>query len=105
MNPFEIFIAYVSWGNGGKKRPVLVLQMTDNNISVYTITTQYANKSEAVRAKFFKINDWKLSCLDKQSYIDTGTRFKLKLSALNNQKPIGKLTKSDKQKFIEFLKP
>jgi len=68
MNPFEIFIAYVSWGNGGKKRPVLVLQTTEDNISVYTITTQYASKSEAVRAKFFKINDWKLSGLDKQSY-------------------------------------
>jgi len=25
MDKFEIFIAYVSWGSGGKKRPILVL--------------------------------------------------------------------------------
>jgi len=28
MEPFEIFITYISWGSGGKARPVLVLQLT-----------------------------------------------------------------------------
>jgi hypothetical protein len=32
--PFDIFIAYVSWGNGGKNRPVLVLERRDAVVSV-----------------------------------------------------------------------
>ena len=26
MEMYDIFIAYVSWGDGGKKRPVLILE-------------------------------------------------------------------------------
>jgi len=46
MNPFEIFITYISWGSGGKKRPALVLLPDSDGVSVYPITTQYENKSE-----------------------------------------------------------
>jgi len=103
LKPFDIFIAYISWESGGKSRPVLIFRVIDENASVYQITTQYENKSEAIQANFFRINDWEASGLDKQSYIDTGKRLRIKLSAIDNNMQIGKLTKADTQRFYEFL--
>jgi len=67
MQPFEIFIAYISWGSGGKARPVLVLQSRGNGIFVYPITTQYENKSGFIRARYFKIDNWAEAGLGRQS--------------------------------------
>ena len=103
MNPFQIFIAFVSWGTDGKNRPVLVLSLNSNSVSVYPITTQYETKSEAVKARYFKINDLVDAGLTKQSYIDTGTIVKLPYSSLSNKKPIGSLTTLDKQRLLDFL--
>jgi len=103
MELFEIFITFISWGNGGKSRPVLVVIINNDSLLVYPITTQYENKSEAVRAQYYKMNDWHQAGLTKQSYIDTGTLLKLPLSAIANKKPIGRLTDIEKQKFLEFL--
>jgi mRNA interferase MazF len=71
MEPFELFITYLSWGSGGKNRPILVLLLNEDTISVYPITTQYENKSESIKSQYFKIKDWQQAGLDKQSYIDT----------------------------------
>jgi len=103
MEPFDLFIAYISWGNGGKNRPVLVLQLTEDTILVYPVTTQYENKSEAVKARYFKINDWSQAGLGRQSYIDTGVLLSLPISVINNKKPIGKLTIADKTRLLAFL--
>jgi len=103
MELFEIFITFISWGNGGKNRPVLVIIINDDSLLVYPITTQYENKSEAVRARYYKMNDWLQAGLTKQSYIDTGTLLKLPLSSIANKKPIGRLTDTEKQKLLEFL--
>jgi hypothetical protein len=104
MRPFEIFITCISWKNGEKNRPVLVLLLGDEVVSVYPITTQYENKSEAIRIKYFKINDWSQAGLDKQSYIDTGILLNLPISVIKNKKPIGKLTIEDKNRLLAFLK-
>jgi len=103
MEKFEIFITCISWRSGQKKRPVLVLLINDGCILVYPITTQYENKSKAIRARYYKMTDWMQSGLDKQSYIDTGTLLKLPLSVIANKKPIGKLTLAEKQKLLKFL--
>jgi hypothetical protein len=103
MNPFDIFIAYISWESGGKDRPVLVLLLSDDSVSVYPITTQYDNKSETIRTRYFKMNDWIQAGLSKQSYIDTGILIKLPLSVIDNKKPIGHLTIAEKQRLLEFL--
>ena len=97
MKPFEIFIAYISWGNEGKSRPVLAFALNDGKVSIYLITSKYDGKSKAIRAKYFKINDWSQSGLDKLSYIDTGLLISLPLSVIDNKKPIGKLSIADKQ--------
>ena len=103
MSPFELFITCISWGTGSKNRPVLVLTLNNESITVYPITTQYDNKSDVIKASYFKITDWIQAGLAKQSYIDTGTLIKLPLSVIDNKKIIGQLTKSDKQRLLDFL--
>ena len=41
MDLFDIFVAYVSWGDSGKNRPVLVIELKEKIVSVFNITTQY----------------------------------------------------------------
>ena len=103
MNIFDIYITYISWGERGKKRPVLILEKQKTIVSVFNITTQYENKNEAIRAKYFKINDWQQAGLTKQSYVDTHTIRDLPVAALMGKSEIGRLTESDVQKLIEFL--
>jgi len=103
MNIFDILVAYVSWGNEGKKRPVLILEKKLTVVYVFNITTQYESKSDAVRSKYFKINDWQQAGLDKQSYVDTNTVRDLPPEALEGNPSIGTLTESDAQKLLEFL--
>ncbi|MCL2019765.1 MAG: hypothetical protein FWG70_08410 [Oscillospiraceae bacterium] len=102
MKAFDIFIIYISWGSGGKKRPVLVYALNNEIVRAYPITTQYESKSDEIKAKFFKINNWEQAGLDKQSYVDTGTRFTRPLSFFENIEPIGNLTDADIDRFIEF---
>jgi len=103
VDPFEIFITFISWGSGGKNRPILVVLLNDDSLLAYPITTQYENKSDVIRARYFKMNDWLQAGLKKQSYIDTGTLIKLPLSVISGKKPIGRLTDAEKQKFFDFL--
>jgi hypothetical protein len=103
MNPFDLFITHIAWDGGGKNRPVLAFIVGEDAVDIYQITTKYEGKSEAIRAQFFKIIDWAQSGLDIQSYIDTGTLITVARAAFENKKPIGKLTESDKRRFLDFL--
>ena len=103
MEPFDIYIANVSWGNDGKTRPVLVYFLENNEVTVFPITTQYENKSEAIRVNYFKLNDWAHVGLHKQSYVDTGAPYKFSITAFRGKAPIGKLTDGDKLRLLEFL--
>ena len=101
MKIFDIYIAYVSWGDGGKRRPVLILEENPGSVTAFNITTHYEDKSETIRAKYFTINDWKKAGLDRQSYIDTNGTVTLPPTAIVN--PIGKLTPADEIRLIEFM--
>ena len=103
MKPFEIYISYISWGSDGKRRPVLVFDLKDETAYVHPITSQYESKSEAIRARYFKINDWTHAGLDKQSYVDTKSYFPIPVSALKDKAPIGELSVEDKKRFLEFV--
>ena len=48
MNPYDLHIAYVSWGDEGKQRPVLVLSADDNEVAVFQITSQFDSKSVVI---------------------------------------------------------
>ena len=103
MDIYDIFITYISWGDSGKWRPVLILEHQETVVHVFNITTQYDNKSETVRHKYFKIKDWQQAGLSKQSYIDTNIIRDVPVSALEGSPRIGKLSKRDVQDFIVFL--
>jgi hypothetical protein len=103
MNTFDIYIAYVSWGSGGKRRPVLVLKESERSVTVFGITTQYAEKSESIRAKYFAINDWKQAGLDRQSYVDTNRTLTIPVSSVDGNSRVGKLTSADEQRLIAFI--
>jgi hypothetical protein len=100
----EIYIAFVAWKGGGKARPVLVVKAVVPIIFVYKITSQYAGKSPALQAKYAPIADWRLSGLDKPSYIDTTRIIALRPSSFFSPAPIGKLTKADEDALIAYLK-
>jgi len=103
IEPFTIYIFYMPWENGGKNRPVLVFLHSINEVSVYSITTKYEDKSEAIKQKYFKINDITNTGLIRQSYVDTITRYTIPQSFLENKIPIGKLSNEDIKRFMEFL--
>jgi hypothetical protein len=67
MKPYEIYIAFISWGTGSKRRPVLFLEEEDGYARVFRITSQYTGKSDAVRSQFLEIMDWRQAGLSKQS--------------------------------------
>ena len=110
MNIFDICIAYVSWGGvvnevgSDRKRLVLTLEQTAGGVMVFNITTRFEGKSEIIRGKYYKINDWQQAGLSQPSYIDTNKTITLPLSSLDVNHPVGTLTESDAQKFIEFLR-
>ena len=103
MKVFDIFIAYVSWGESGKTRPVLIIEQRESFVFVFIITTQYENKSEATRAKYFKINDWQQAGLDRQSYVDTNVIRDLPAAMFDGKTEIGRLTAADERRLIEFI--
>ncbi|MCL2048065.1 MAG: type II toxin-antitoxin system PemK/MazF family toxin [Defluviitaleaceae bacterium] len=101
MAIFDIYIAYVAWGEDGKRRPVLILQETPYSVTAFRITTHYEDKSETIRAKYLAINDWKQAGLDRQSYIDTNDTVTLSPTAIG--KPIGRLTLADEMRLVAFM--
>jgi hypothetical protein len=103
MEPFEIYIAYVSWGSDGKNRPLLIFLTGNEKVDVYQITTRFDGKSTAIKSKYFKIADWVQAGLDKQSYIDTVTLISLPKKIFKNKPRIGILTENDRKRLIEFL--
>ena len=104
MNPFDIVIIYLSWGDSGKSRPVLVIAQENEKIAAFPITTQYETKSEQIRKNYFKIDDWEQSGLDKESYVDTGNMLKLPQKVFDSKTPVGQLTINDKLRFLDFIK-
>ena len=103
MKQFDIYITYVSWDGNGKMRPVLIIDQQDEVVYVFNITTQYESKSDAIRAGYFIINDWKAAGLDRQSYIDTNTVRNIPTAIFNGKKEIGRLSAADENRLIEFI--
>ena len=103
MNPYEVYIAYISWGTDGKRRPILCLEEDSGYLKAFRITSQYANKSDEIKKKYIEIADWKHAGLSKPSYIDAGEKVRIPTALLSSQLPIGRLTETDKRRLLEFL--
>jgi len=52
MNPYDLHIAYVSWGGDGKRRPVLMLSSDQKEVAVFQITSKYNNKSAVIQSQY-----------------------------------------------------
>jgi hypothetical protein len=103
MDPYEIYIAYISWNSDGKHRPILFLEKDNGYAEAFRVTSQYANKSDDIKAQYIEITDWQQAGLLKLSYIDAGEKVRIPLTLISPQSPIGKLSESDKQRLLEFL--
>jgi len=102
MEPYDLHIAYVSWGHDGKCRPVLVLSSDEKEAAVFQITSQYKNKSEAIQAQYISIDDWAQAGLSKQSYIDIGRIIDLPIVTIQPT-PIGRLSENDLHKLLYVI--
>ena len=103
MNPYGIFITYVSWENDGKFRPVLIIEQQETVVFAFIITTQYENKTEAIRSRYFKISDWRQAGLDKPSYVDTNSIMDLPPALFEGKTEIGRLSADDERRLVEFI--
>jgi len=103
MSLYEIYIIHLSWGSGGKVRPVLAFIVDEETVDIYQITTKYEGKNAEIKALYFKIIDWAQAGLDRESYVDTGTLITLPMDAFNGKTPVGRLTNADRQRLFEFL--
>ena len=102
MNPYDLHIAYISWGNDGKRRPVLVVSSDQKEAAVFQITSQYDNKSTVIQSQYIAIDDWAQAGLTKQSYIDIGRIIDLPIATVQPT-PIGKLTENDLRKLLNAM--
>lgn len=87
---------------GSKVRPAFVVRFDGELIAYYKITSQFGEKSEYFRSKYFEIKDWMYAGLNKPSWIDT---FKLrrveeKYVVINF---VGYLSERDEDRLVEFL--
>ena len=102
MKQFDIHVAYIAWGDTGKRRPALIFSDDGDFVSVFGITTQFNIKSPAIRANYIPIDDWEFSGLSKPSYTDINTINEIP-KAIIDVKPIGKLSEKDKKKLTVLL--
>ena len=102
MNPYDIHIAYVSWGDDGKRRPVLVLSSDQKEAAVFQITSQYESKGTVIQSQYVVIDNWAQAGLAKQSYIDIGRIIDLPIATVQPT-PIGKLTENDLHKLLNAM--
>ena len=102
MIPYDIHIAYVSWGDDGKRRPVLVLSANQEEVAVFQITSQYDNKSATIQSQYIAIDDWMQAGLAKQSYIDISRIIDLPIVVVQPI-PLGKLSENDLRKLLAAM--
>ena len=102
MHPYNLHIAYVSWGDDGKRRPVLVLSADKKEVAVFQITSQYNGKSATIQSQYIAIDDWAQAGLTKQSYIDIGRIIDLPIVTVQPT-PIGRLSEKDLEKLLAAI--
>lgn len=98
----EIYTAYVAWQNGGKRRPILIIETEENNFSFLKVTSKYKNKSEKIKKLYYPLQDWRDEGLKKQSYIDTGALLSISRSEVSLNY-VGRLTRKDKSGLTRFI--
>lgn len=106
MEPMDIYIANVPFdeNNRSKVRPALVIEISQDSVMVFKITSQFKNKSIKIKNLYYPIEEWNQAGLKKQSYVDIHKLYKLPQKWIFRQQPIGKLTDNDKLGLFNFIK-
>ncbi|MDR0299705.1 MAG: hypothetical protein LBI13_06440 [Streptococcaceae bacterium] len=92
--------------DGAKMRyTVEIGQVQLGLILLESITSQYAKKSDFIKAQYYPIKDWCDAGLKKPSYIDIGSRHLLKLQEMiQNSQYTGQLSLQDLEDLALFIK-
>ena len=96
----DIYTAYVSWTQGGKRRLVLIILENNTDVLVFKITSKY--KSSHVQKYYYPLIDWKISGLVKPSYVDTMSRVRLLKDEVSFYY-VGRLSVRDRIGLAEFI--
>ena len=85
MNTSDIGFCYVSFKGveGGKRRPVFILGITDSEVTFFSVSSKYESKSDFIKAQYFEIVDWQGVGLPKASWIDIGSKRTMDLEDVN----------------------
>ena len=103
----EIYGRFVAFQDkpGGKIRPVLVIDSSEEVVSFLRITTKFANKSEYFQKRYWKISDLTAAGLNRESYIDTTKVYRMPTGAFHDcAKYFGQLSYADVKTFTAFIK-
>lgn len=106
VNSLDIFIvdlAYRGEIKGHKTRPVLIVAVGSNVIFAYKITSQYEQKSDRVKQKYYPIKYWQEAHLKKPSYVDIITAAELDFEDLKGKKRIGMLSDEDARGLFDMI--
>ena len=103
MRAMDIYIALID-NKDGKFRPALLIAWSESEAAIFKITTRYDAKSNVIRSKYYKIEDWEQAGLHRQSYVDTNMVYQLPLNHITKRKPIGKLTAFDSVQLYDFIR-
>ncbi|MEJ5034914.1 hypothetical protein WH243_14665 [Acinetobacter sp. MYb177] len=104
---YKIYVAYDKNSNDGKERYVVQLGKTqiEIGVSMSSITSQYDEKSEYIKAQYYEIKDWQQAGLKKKSYVDIRSKTTYTfVQVLQLGNCVGALTAKDMIGFFDFIK-
>lgn len=104
MNTNDVGFAFVSFKGteGGKERPIFIIEVTDEDIYFYSITSRYETKSPRIQRQYYQIVQWQEAGLTKPSWIDIGSKRVVEKSMLSFNF-VGELATEDIQGLADFI--
>lgn len=106
MKSNDIATVYVTFtgSQGGKRRPVVIVDDNAKEVSFFSITSQYGTKSKRIKKVYFPIRDWQQAGLKKESWIDAGSLKAIPKNKGNvTYRKIGRLSIADMRNLNAFL--
>ena len=104
---YKIYVAFDKNSNDGKERYVVQIGQTQIlvGVSMSSITSQYEQKSEFIKAQYYEIQDWQQAGLKKKSYVDIRSKTTYTVvEVMQLGKCVGQLTAKDMLGLMDFIK-
>ncbi len=104
MNTNDVGFAFVSFKGteGGKERPIFIIEVTEQDILFYSLTSRYETKSPHIQLQYYQIGDWQEAGLTKPSWIDIGSKRIVEKSMLSFDLT-GELSTEDVRGLADFI--